>query len=157
MSKLTMSAALAALLAVSGPALAQTMSPANAPATTGAAAPARVNHVMSGQIRFTDMNGATVYDGQNNKVGDISNVILDKDGRVAAVVIKTGAFLGIGGKNVAISMSDLKIANGSDNKPRFSVNMTKDQLKAAQSYEVTPPNNATGSSTPPTENSRRRD
>src|SRR5438477_4308527 len=35
------------------------------------------NHLMPGQIRATDMNGASVYDKDNQKIGDIKDIILD--------------------------------------------------------------------------------
>jgi hypothetical protein len=95
------------------------------------------------------MDGATVYDAQNQKVGDIKDIILDRDGKVAAVVLDVGAFLGVGGKYVAVGMNDLKITQDNNNKPRFTVDMTKDQLKAAQAYELNPRSASTGTTTPP--------
>ena len=78
-------------------------------------------------------------------------IILDRDGKVAAVVLDVGAFLGIGGKYVAVSMNDLKITqdNNNSNKPRFTVDMTKDQLKAAQAYDLNEKTGPTGTSTAP--------
>jgi hypothetical protein len=95
------------------------------------------------------MDGATVYDTQNQKVGDIKDVIIDRDGKVAAVVLDVGAFLGVGGKYVAVSMNDLKITQDSNNKPRFAVDMTKDQLKAAQAFDLNARNTSTGTTTAP--------
>lgn len=157
MPKLSTCATAIAILAFSGPAFAQTMNSSTAPATSRSetATAAVPNHVLPGQLRFTDMNGATVYDRQTAKIGDINNVVLDRDGRVAAIIVKTGALLGIGGKNVAISMNDLKVRNGNDGKPHFSVDLTKDQLKAAQGYDVSPGAAETGSSTPPANNTLR--
>ncbi|MGH6742333.1 MAG: PRC-barrel domain-containing protein [Bradyrhizobium sp.] len=156
MPKTILSAAIAAVLAASMPAAFAQTNAAGTPPAPAVGHPALANHVMPGQLRFTDMNGATVYDAQNNNIGDINNVVLDREGRVAAVVIKTGAFLGIGGKNVAIGMNDLKVANDNNGKPRFSVTMTKEQLKSAQAYDATPPrNSATGSSTPPREQKQK--
>jgi sporulation protein YlmC with PRC-barrel domain len=159
MSRKTMCAAIAALLAASTPlAFAQTTStPSGSDQRTPAAeAPARTmaNHLMPGQIRFSDMNGATVRDGQNKDLGDVKDVVLDRDGRVAAVVLDVGAVLGIGGKNVAVPMSALKVATDRDGKPYFATNMTEDQLKSAQAYELTPATPSSGSSTEP--NSRRQ-
>jgi sporulation protein YlmC with PRC-barrel domain len=149
-SKTMLSATIAAVLAASAPAaFAQTDTATPAPAT-GIERSMPVRHVMPGQLRFTDMNGATVYDRQNNNIGDINNVVLDRDGQVAAVVVKTGAFLGIGGRNVALTMDQLKVSNGNNGKPRFTVDMSKEQLKSAQAYDITPPRtNAAGSSTAP--------
>jgi sporulation protein YlmC with PRC-barrel domain len=146
LSKTTMTAMLAAMLALSLPAVA-----AETTATTTATPSARVTatQMQPGQLRLTDMNGANVYDTQNQKVGDIKDIILDRDGRIAAVVLDVGAFLGMGGKYVAVAMHDLRITFDSNNKPRFAVDMTKDQLKAAQAFDLNPKNATTGTSTPP--------
>ena len=143
MSKTTMTAAFALLMAASLPVYAQTSS-------TSTSTPAKVTatQLQPGQLRATQMDGSTVYDSQNQKVGDIKDIILDKDGKVAAVILDVGAFLGVGGKYVAVGMNDLKITQD-NNKPRFAVDMTKDQLKSAQAYELNPRSASTGSTTPP--------
>ena len=142
----TMTAAFALLMAASLPVYAQSSS------STTSTPPARVaaTQLQPGQIRATQMDGAPVYDTQNQKVGDIKDVIIDRDGKVAAVVLDVGAFLGIGGKYVAIGMNDLKITQDNiSNKPRFAVDMTKDQLKAAQTFDLNARNTSTGTTTPP--------
>ena len=151
MSK-TMTAAFALLMAASLPVYAQTTSTTTPPASsTGAATSDRAgaSHIQPGQIRATEMNGATVYDGQNQKVGDVKDIILDRDGKVAAVVLDVGAFLGMGGKYVAVGMNDIKVSEDRNNKPHFAVDMTKDQLKAAQTFDLNRNTTASGSSTVP--------
>ena len=95
------------------------------------------------------MDGATVYDAQGKNIGDVKDIILDKQGKVAAVVLDVGSFLGMGGKFVALSMNDIKVDFDNNNKPKFSVNMTKDQLKAAQAFDLSEKTATTGSSTAP--------
>jgi sporulation protein YlmC with PRC-barrel domain len=158
-SKTTMTAAFALMLAAAVPAYAQsssssTSSPsASSPSTLASSSSTHVTatQLQPGQIRATQMDGSTVYDAQNQKVGDVKDIILDRDGKVAAVVLDVGAFLGIGGKNVAIGMSDLKITQDDNNKPRFTVDMTKDQLKSAQAYDLNGPsrNSSSGTTTAP--------
>src|SRR5205807_4982225 len=104
----------------------------SSPSTSASSASNSATHVtvtqlQPGQIRATQMDGATVYDTQNQKVGDVKDIILDRDGKVAAVVLDVGAFLGIGGKNVAVSINDLKITqdNNKSNKLSLTVDMTK--------------------------------
>ena len=148
MAKTMMTTALAALLAATAPAAmaetATTMTPATAHIGTSA------THIMPGQIRVTQMDGATVYDTQNRNIGDVKDMILDRDGKVAAVVLDVGSFLGMGGKLVAVSMNDLKVTFDKDsNKPHFTVDMTKEQLKAAQNFDLNEKKASTGSSTPP--------
>ena len=158
MSKKTMTAALALLLAAGSPAYAQpsssTASSSSSTSASTSSAPAprvAATQLQPGQLRATQMDGATVYDARNQKVGEVKDIILDKDGKVAAVVLDVGAFLGIGGKYVAVGMNDLKITEDNNNKPRFAVDMTKEQLKAAQAYDLNAPsrNTSSGSTTAP--------
>jgi sporulation protein YlmC with PRC-barrel domain len=149
-----MTAAFAVMLAASMPVAygADNPSTTTAAPTTGAttvhtAVPA--NHIMAGQIRSTQMDGATVYDAQGKNIGDVKDIILDKGGKVAAVVLDVGSFLGMGGKYVAVSMNDIKVDFDNNNKPKFSVDMTKDQLKAAQAFDLSEKTATTGSSTAP--------
>ncbi len=149
----TMTAAFAVMMAATvananaQTAPATTTSPAGKSTEAGPAARTAIsaNHLLPGQIRATEMNGATVYDRDNQKLGDIKDIILDRNGRVAAVILNVGATLGVGGKYVAVAMSDVKVTND-NNKPRFTIMLTKDQLKAAQAYEI---NEKSGTSTPP--------
>ena len=146
MSRTTMTAAVALILAAAmpmayGQTTTTTVPPASSPTATGSTmstvrTPVTANHLLPGQIRATQMDGATVYDGQNQNLGDIKDIILDRDGRVAAVVLNVGATLGVGGRYVAVAMSDLKVSSEPNDKPRFAVSMTKEQLKSAQAYDL---------------------
>jgi sporulation protein YlmC with PRC-barrel domain len=122
----------------------------NGKSTTAERTSISANHLMPGQIRATEMNGATVYDKDNQKLGDVKDIILDREGRVAAVVLNVGATLGMGGKYVAVSMNDIKVTT-EDKKPRFTVTKSKDELNSAQAYDLT---EKSGTSTPPSDRSR---
>ena len=54
------------------------------------------------------IKGLNVYNGQNEKIGDISDLMLSKEGKIDDVVISVGGFLGIGTHDVAVKFSDLK-------------------------------------------------
>lgn len=60
------------------------------------------------QWRASKLVGVNVYNQNNDKIGDIREVIVDKTGKADAVVIGVGGFLGIGQKDVAVAFSDLK-------------------------------------------------
>jgi len=96
------------------------------------------------QIRASKMIGSSVYDVQNRDIGKVQDVILDRDGRVASVIVDVGAFLGMGGKDVAVHLSDIK----SDNN-RLTLDMTKEQLQQAQAYQLENPDTGAGTSTSP--------
>jgi sporulation protein YlmC with PRC-barrel domain len=95
------------------------------------------------QIRASKFIGSTVYDVQNQNIGSVKDLIFDRDGRIEAAVVDVGTFLGMGGKNVAIKLSDIKTANS-----RLTLDMSKDQLKSAHEFKF-PETSSTGASTPP--------
>lgn len=61
-----------------------------------------------GEWRSSKMIGLNVYNEGNEKLGAISDLILDKDGRIASVVIGIGGFLGMGEHNIAVNFDQLK-------------------------------------------------
>jgi sporulation protein YlmC with PRC-barrel domain len=86
-----------------------------------------------GEIRASKLIGSDVYGLDNRRIGDISDLVVDPGGRIAAAVLSVGGFLGIGEKHVAVKMGELK--RGVDD--RLTVNMTKEQLAAAPPYSYT--------------------
>jgi hypothetical protein len=60
------------------------------------------------QWRASKLVGVDVYGPNDEKVGDINDVLISHDGQVAAVVIGVGGFLGIGEKNVALPYASLQ-------------------------------------------------
>jgi hypothetical protein len=94
-------------------------------------------------------------------VGDVSDILFEKNGKVIALIVGVGGFLGIGEKNVAIDMNsfevmpaDAGVTNavraGTDDptKIKLKVSWTKDQLKAAPDFEYYKPTR-TSATTPP--------
>jgi sporulation protein YlmC with PRC-barrel domain len=132
----TASFALAALLLAAPAALAQTTTttPADKPAATTTADGHFYSH-RPGEMRASKLIGTNVTNAANESVGEINDVVLGKDGKVAAVIIAVGGFLGMGEREVAISYSGLKFARDSSNRDVITVNATKDQLKAAPAWK----------------------
>jgi len=65
----------------------------------------------AGHWRGSKLSGVNVYNNTNDKIGDISDVILEQSGKVAAVVIGVGGFLGVGEHYVAVNYDQLKWSN----------------------------------------------
>jgi sporulation protein YlmC with PRC-barrel domain len=61
-----------------------------------------------GEWRASKLLGINVYNDANEKIGDINEVILDKSGKVANVILGVGGFLGVGEHYVAIAFDKLK-------------------------------------------------
>jgi sporulation protein YlmC with PRC-barrel domain len=131
--RLMAGATVAALMAVSAPAV-NAQQPRNTANQQGVTAtnPAGSDQILPTQMRASKMIGANVYDRQNEKLGTVQDLVLDKDGRVAAVVVSVGSVVGVGGKNVAVRMSDIKADNN-----RLTLDKTKQQLDKAANYQLT--------------------
>ena len=89
------------------PTVAQAQAPAARPAAT-AAAPASM---AAGQWRASKLIGLNVYNQQNEKLGDINEVLLDHSGKLTGVVIGVGGFLGMGEHDVLVTFDKLKWVN----------------------------------------------
>lgn len=133
MRRTSMTAALAAMLALS------------APAAFAATATTTQTAIQPGQMLATDMKGADIYGSDNKEIASVKDIILDQSGRVAAIAAD------VDGKVVALGMKDLNITTDKNNKPHIAVNMTKDQLKSAQAFDLGSKDqtNKSGSTTPP--------
>jgi len=120
-----------------------------APQSRAPAPSAAVGQIQSDQIRASKMIGSAVYDVHNRKIGRVKDLVLDRDGQVASTIVDVGAFLGMGGKYVAVPLRDIKT---DDN--RLTLDMTKEQLQQAQSYRLENPNTGAGTSTSPVHGGR---
>jgi len=101
-----LTAALFSAAVVSSSAYAQT-APGTAPtATTTTTSDQKM--MLKDKWRASKLMGLDVYNEANEKLGDINELILDKDGKVSAVVIGVGGFLGMGEHDIAVTMDKLK-------------------------------------------------
>jgi len=73
-----------------------------------AAPPPIDKNTLKGSWRASKLIGLNVYNEGNEKLGDISELIVDKDGKIKAVVIGVGGFLGLGEHDIAVQMDQLK-------------------------------------------------
>jgi sporulation protein YlmC with PRC-barrel domain len=81
-------------------------------------------------VTVTDWYKQSVYDPSNNKIGEVMDVLLVPDGRVSALIVGVGGFLGIGEKDVAVPFSAVKHTSR-DGKVYLTLDTTKDALKNA--------------------------
>ena len=82
----------------------------------------------------SDVYKATVYDLSENKIGEVTDLIIGSDGNVMAAVISVGGFLGVGQKDVAIPFKELKVSTR-DGKDWLLLNRSKHELKSAPAYD----------------------
>jgi len=131
MSRKTLALALALATGLAGAGYARTPSDADAAAPAETVAP--IKNLPSYQSLVSAYYKANVYDQANHKVGEIKDMLVDKDGTIGAVLLSVGGFLGIGEKDVAVPLNSIN-ASQRDGKWRLTINATKQILKDAPAY-----------------------
>ncbi|WP_024574962.1 MULTISPECIES: PRC-barrel domain-containing protein [unclassified Afipia] len=107
MIKKYVAAALLGTALAGSAAFAQTTTPA-APSPAPAASASSEQMNLKGNWRASKLIGLAVYNDANEKLGYISEILLDKSGKVNAVIIGVGGFLGVGQHDIAVSLDKLK-------------------------------------------------
>lgn len=74
-----------------------------------------------------------VKDRNGNDVGSVSNLILDRTGRVTYVIVSSGGFFGYGGKKVSIPAEAVTITQKEKNR-EITLNVDKEHLDSAPEY-----------------------
>jgi sporulation protein YlmC with PRC-barrel domain len=85
-------------------------------------------------MTVTEWYKQNVYDPQDNKIGEIMDVLVDREGKATALIIGVGGFLGAGEKDVAVPFSAVQIKS-KNNKPYLVMNTTKEHLKSAKGFK----------------------
>jgi putative membrane protein len=85
-------------------------------------------------VSVTDYYKQNVYDASDNTIGEMSDVLLDKDGHVTAVMLSVGGFLGLGAKYVSVPFNALRMTE-KDGKRYLVMDTTKDALTSAPGYQ----------------------
>ncbi len=83
----------------------------------------------AGALYGDDVIGKSVKHRESGEeIGSIEDLIIGEDGRVAGVVLSTGAFLGLGGQEVGLGWDELQQSE-EDGEISFSVDMDEEQLR----------------------------
>jgi hypothetical protein len=79
--------------------------------------------------------GNAVRSAADEDMGRIVDVIVDRTGMARAAVIDFGGFLGVGSRKIAIDWNALRFSS----LDHITVDMTREQVKAAPAYETGKP------------------
>jgi len=128
MEKLLATAALVALMAL--PVLAQ-----DAPEPAVEKAPAERSATLdASDVSAKALLNESVKNAANETIGDINDVLISGDGKVAAVIVGVGGFLGMGEKNVALPYDQLVFAKDVGDDLVVTTSATKESLETAPEY-----------------------
>jgi sporulation protein YlmC with PRC-barrel domain len=107
-----------------------------AQAPTVQASSVAVPRSSSSMVRLlaSDIYRANVYDNSENKIGDVTDLVINNDGNITTTVIGVGGFLGVGQKDIAVPFRDLKISSR-DGKEWLTLTRTKDELRSMPRYQ----------------------
>lgn len=103
--------------------------------TTAAIDKSTLSPFDTANVRSEDLVGTTVYGADDANVGEIGDVIMTQDGKVDAIIIDVGGFLGVGEKEVAVGMDNLAFLTDKDGNKYLYTTFTKEQLDAAAAYD----------------------
>ncbi|QLF69537.1 PRC-barrel domain-containing protein [Peteryoungia desertarenae] len=115
----------------------------NAAATMNADAAGEIQDYVTtqteGQMRVSDFMGQAVYTADNETIGDINDLLVQRDGGIVAAVVGVGGFLGIGEKDVALPMSKITLTRENtegdvEGEVRLMTTETADSLRNAPEF-----------------------
>lgn len=108
---------------------------ADAGTTMAPSSPKFVSAQASGQWLGTDIIGTEVVNPGDEKLGSISNLIVESDGTIIAAIIDVGGFLGIGAKPVAVSFDSIQM-RATDSGRKAVVALAKEELNSAPQFKT---------------------
>jgi PRC-barrel domain len=111
--------------------------PAPPPAPKEPVPPASVTIIGAGDAH--GVLGRDVRSAANEDMGHIVDVIVDRAGSVRAAVIDFGGFLGVGSRKIVVDWKALRFGAVADKGDSISLELTKDQVKAAPEYKEDTP------------------
>ena len=100
--------------ALAGTALLATVASAQTPTTTtdrADTASMATDSSHQGEWRASKVVGLSVYNDNNESLGSINDLLMDKNGNIKAVVLGVGGFLGMGEHLVAVPLDKVKFSS----------------------------------------------
>ncbi|HEY7248578.1 MAG TPA: PRC-barrel domain-containing protein [Xanthobacteraceae bacterium] len=115
---------------------AQTTQNRNEPNKAQAGPPAQILPTIPNEgVTVTHWYKQNVYDPNDNKIGEIMDVLVDRSGKAAALIIGVGGFLGAGEKDVAVPFDAVHTTKKGNNDFYLVMNANKDELKNAKGFK----------------------
>jgi sporulation protein YlmC with PRC-barrel domain len=133
MAKLTYSAILVALsTTVAG---AQSPAPLIVPGIAPVPAVRILTNLPADNLTITHWYKQNVYDPTDNKIGEVTDVLVDREGKIGVLIVGVGGFVGVGEKDVAVPFNAVQFKKKDTNSWYPVMNTTKDALKTAPGYK----------------------
>ncbi len=85
-------------------------------------------------MHASNLIGAKVKTANDENVGSVSDLIIDENGQIMAIVVGVGGFLGMGEKNVAIGWDNVSRSDSPDEN-ELRINLTREGLMSAPEFK----------------------
>ena len=102
---------------------------------SGGSAAQTMSSIPANSETITHWYKQSVYDPNDSKIGEIMDVLVDREGKATAHIVGVGGFLGMGEKDVAVPFNAVQITNKNNNKWYLVMNSNKDALKNAKGFK----------------------
>jgi PRC-barrel domain len=90
---------------------------------------------LGSEVAASDLLNQKVKNSANETIGDINDLSIGSDGKIAAVIIGLGGFLGMGEKNISLPYDELNFSRDGRGYLIVTVNATKDSIQAAPEWK----------------------
>jgi sporulation protein YlmC with PRC-barrel domain len=81
--------------------------------------------------QYREIEDMPVVDPTGQKIGEVENVLIDQAGRVSALTVDVGGFLGVVKKEVMVDVAQVR----HDGTGRLVSNLTKQQIEALPEWK----------------------
>src|SRR3954463_5616839 len=123
-----------------------TSTPPAATSTPATPAPSASNTSAAGKAHFvtkqtqdqwlaTKFKGTDVIGTDDKKIGDVSDMLFDKDHKIIAYIVGVGGFLGIGQKDVAIDPASFQMVPANANRTTGSNTGTSSTASSSSDHD----------------------
>lgn len=85
-------------------------------------------------VTITNWYKQNVYDRSDSKIGEINDLLVSENGKIEALILSVGGFIGINEKDVAVPFT--AVSSTEKNGRRYlTMNATQDSLKSAPGFK----------------------
>jgi uncharacterized protein YaaQ len=89
--------------------------------------------------RASKLIGTTMTNILDESIGQVEDVVIDSDGKVVAVLVSVGGFLGLGETTVAIGLPHLVIARADLDVLQVKTSLTREAIEQAVALDAETP------------------
>lgn len=86
------------------------------------------------EVLASELIGLTVYNPEDEALGDVSDIVWTEEGGVEAIIVGVGGFLGIGQKRIAVNFSAVEMTTDENGNKEIRLAATHEELDAAPEY-----------------------